>query len=94
MIFLVDDDSKALLSSLVARKGFDEDCLRFEVAKYCTSEEKSAKNHYQCFGGRLAELYDEVQNPTPRGWLLAWMERNSKARNVMLTTLVGVMIAP
>lgn len=39
------------------------------------------------------DLYDELQNPTPRGPLETWMERNSSFRYVMMATLAGVLIA-
>jgi len=39
------------------------------------------------------DLYDEIENPKPRGLLDTWLEQRSKARHVMLATLVGVMIA-
>lgn len=41
----------------------------------------------------MAAFYDEVQNPTPRGWLYTWLERKSGARYVMMATLIGVIIA-
>jgi hypothetical protein len=39
------------------------------------------------------DLYDEIENPKPRGLLDIWLEQRSKARHVMLATLIGVMIA-
>jgi len=45
------------------------------------------------FTGRLLELYDEVHNPQPRGWLQRQMERKSGARYMILATLVGVLFA-
>ncbi|ORY17649.1 hypothetical protein BCR34DRAFT_621819 [Clohesyomyces aquaticus] len=48
---------------------------------------------YHYFGSRLAELYDELQNPTLRGWFQTWLKRRSGARYVMMATLIGVVIA-
>lgn len=48
---------------------------------------------YQYWGSRLMDLYDEIENPKPRGLLEQWMERKSGARYVMMATLAGVMIA-
>jgi len=38
-------------------------------------------------------LYDELENPTPRGFFEKWLERRSGARYVMMATLTGVVIA-
>jgi hypothetical protein len=38
-------------------------------------------------------LYSEIENPKPRGFLGQCMERKSGARHVMMATLAGVMIA-
>ncbi|RYO90479.1 hypothetical protein DL763_005328 [Monosporascus cannonballus] len=45
------------------------------------------------FGSGLMELYEEVKNPTPRGFVERWFERKSGARYAMMATLVGVLIA-
>lgn len=39
------------------------------------------------------ELYDWMENQRPRGGMAAWLEQKSKARHVMLATLIGVIIA-
>jgi len=41
----------------------------------------------------LMDLYDEIENPKPRGILDTWLEQRSKARHVMLATLIGVIMA-
>jgi len=94
IIFPLDDpDSRAILQSLTSRQnaGFDPDCIRFESATIRKPEEKEINYYY--FGSRLVELYEEVQNPRPRGWLEKWLQRRSGARYVMLATLLGVIIA-
>ena len=88
---LTDRKSKTLLLSLTAKSSFDPDCLRFDSASIRNKDEKDIAYHY--FGERLAELYDEMENPTPRGSLEKWLERRSGARYVMLATLIGVIFA-
>ena len=39
------------------------------------------------------DLYEELENPKPRGWIEKWLERKSGARYVMMATLLGVVIA-
>lgn len=88
---LTDRKSKTLLLSLTSKSSFDPDCLRFDSASIRNKDEKDIAYHY--FGERLAELYDELENPTPRGSLEKWLERRSGARYVMLATLIGVIFA-
>lgn len=57
---------KKSLSSLTTTQDFDPDCLRFESASIRTDIEKDIPHHY--FGTRLAELSEELENPTPRGF--------------------------
>ena len=88
---LSDLKSRSLLQSLVSTSGFDPDCLRFESASIRNSDEKEISYHY--FGAQLADLYEELENPTPRGWVEKWLERKSGARYLMMATLIGVIIA-
>ena len=88
---LSDPKSRALLLSFTTTISFDPDCLRFESASIRNADEKDIAYHY--LGTRLLELYEEVENPTPRGWVEKWLERKSGARYVMLATLIGVVIA-
>lgn len=41
----------------------------------------------------MAELYEEIENPSPDGLFEKWLERRSGARYVMLATLIGVLFA-
>ncbi|PSN71043.1 hypothetical protein BS50DRAFT_570448 [Corynespora cassiicola Philippines] len=91
ILFPPGRESHALLSLLVSRHKFDEDCLRYESARY--RDEGEVASSYPYFGARLAELYDELQTPTPRGKLHTWLERKSGSRYVMMVTMVGVLIA-
>jgi hypothetical protein len=90
---LWDPESRALLQSLTSSRnaGFDPDCIRFESAAIRKPEEKGICYYY--FGSRLMELYDEVQNPKPRGRLEKWLQRRSGARYMMMATLIGVIFA-
>lgn len=88
---LTDRKSKSLLLSLTSTSSFDPDCLRFDSASIRNNDEKDIAYHY--FGERLAELYDELENPTPHGSLEKWLERRSGARYIMLATLIGVIFA-
>ena len=88
---LTDDKSRKLLLSLTTTASFDPDCLRFESTSLRNADERDITYHY--LGTRLLELYEEVENPTPRSWVEKWLERKSGARYVMLATLIGVVIA-
>jgi hypothetical protein len=88
---LSDHKSSALLLSLISTSSFDPDSLRFESTAIRDDNEKDVA--YHCLGTRLADLYEELKNPTPRGLFEKWLERRSGASYVMLATLVGVVIA-
>lgn len=91
ILFPLEPESQALLRSLVSKQSLDPDCLRFGSTSYRREGETNTK--YQYWGSRIMDLYDEIENPRPRGFLEKWLERRSKARHVMLATLVGVIIA-
>lgn len=88
---LSDTGSQALLRSLTVRKRFDPECLRIEHGSIRRENEEEIS--YLCFGARLADLYEEMENPTPRGRWEVWLQRKSGARYVMLATLIGVVFA-
>lgn len=88
---LSDSKSRSLLLSLTSKSFFDPDCLRFESADIRLPDEKNIPFHY--FGSRLADLFEELENPKPHGWIDKWLERKSGARHLMMATLVGVTIA-
>ncbi|KAM5362058.1 hypothetical protein ACJZ2D_012725 [Fusarium nematophilum] len=84
-------DAQILLRSLVSKHDLDPDCLKFEPSTYqLEGEGVSAYRHLEPL---LVELYEELDNPTPRGLLEKWLERKSGARYVMMATLGGVAIA-
>ncbi|KAI1161583.1 hypothetical protein F5B18DRAFT_429618 [Nemania serpens] len=88
---LHDAKSRQLLGALVRSHAFDPDSLRFESSALRGLQEESLR--YVYFADRLSELYEEVQSPQPRTWLDKQLQRHSSARYMMLTTLVGVLLA-
>ncbi|KAI0161860.1 hypothetical protein GGR52DRAFT_143317 [Hypoxylon sp. FL1284] len=88
---LSDPKSKHLLRYLVRTNGFDPETLQFEFAAIRRTEEENVRFFY--LADRLSELYNELQNPQPRGWLEKQMERKSGGRYMMMATLVGVIFA-
>jgi hypothetical protein len=88
---LSDPKSKRLLCSLIHECSLDPDILRFEFSSIRNAGEESVP--YVFLADRLADLYNELQNPKPRGWLGRQMERKSGARYMMMATLVGVLFA-
>ncbi|KAI1414438.1 hypothetical protein F5Y13DRAFT_158548 [Hypoxylon sp. FL1857] len=91
VLFPAEAESQTILRSLVARDDFDPDNCRVDTSSWLPLE--GEPNSYEYWGARLMRLYDELENPTPRGVLESWLERRSGARYVMLVTLVGVLIA-
>lgn len=76
----------------MSKKGFDPDILRLvDSSLYRSAVEQPIS--YQYWGSRLMDLRDELENPTPRGFVEKWMERKSGSRYVMMATLAGVIIA-
>ncbi|CVL02939.1 uncharacterized protein FPRN_00186 [Fusarium proliferatum] len=88
---LSDPRSKKLLRSLISKCSFDPDILNFEVSSVRRVGEESVP--YVYLADRLADLYNELQTPRPRGWLRQSMQRKSGARHVMMATLIGVIFA-
>lgn len=91
ILFPSDRVSQALLSDLVFKHSFDKDLLHYESARYRRSDDPEVT--YTYFGTRLAELYDELQNPTPRTKIEGWFEKKSGARYMLMATMIGVFIA-
>ncbi|PHH79457.1 hypothetical protein CDD82_2376 [Ophiocordyceps australis] len=88
ILFPLDSDSEGILRDLVYRQSFDPDCLRYDWA-----DGGEGDFSYIHFGGRLMDLFEEQQNPTPRSILEKWFQRKSGARFMMMATLVGILIA-
>ncbi|KAK5989221.1 hypothetical protein PT974_10723 [Cladobotryum mycophilum] len=94
LLFPRDSDSHSLLRSLVSKRGFDPDCLYLGAAPLRRDDDKhEADVKFLYLAPRLMDLFEEIENPKPRGLLDKWLEQRSKARHVMLATLAGVVIA-
>lgn len=91
ILFPFDSDSEQILRKLVSKESFDPDCLRYDSAIYRREGEEDTSYNY--FGGRLVDLFKELEDPSPRGILEKWFQRKSSARYMMMATLVGVIIA-
>ncbi|KAK6333702.1 hypothetical protein TWF730_003885 [Orbilia blumenaviensis] len=87
---LSDPSAVTLLQRLVVDKNFDEDCLRFEASAIRQPHETNTR--YLYFGARLADIYDELENPTPRGFISRWAKRKG-AGHANIATIVAVVIA-
>jgi len=92
VLFPDDEISQSLLGSLVSKNGFDPDIARIvDSSAHLSGTGEPVR--YQYWGSRLLDLYDELENPTPRGFFEKWLQRRSGARYVMMATLVGVAFA-
>ncbi|PFH57468.1 hypothetical protein XA68_15031 [Ophiocordyceps unilateralis] len=91
ILFPFDSDSEGILRDLVSRQSFDPDCLRYDCAGYRREGEEDIT--YSYFGGRLMDLFEEQQDPTPHSILEKWFQRRSGARFMMMATFVGIFIA-
>lgn len=91
VLFPYDPESQSLLRSLISKGKLDPDLQRVDSSIGDPISEDVMRFEY--WGSRLTDLYDELENPTPRGFFEKWLERKSGSRYVMMATLVGVMIA-
>ncbi|KAI9155688.1 hypothetical protein HJFPF1_08277 [Paramyrothecium foliicola] len=91
ILFPLDSESQSMLRSFVSKKGLDPDCVRVDSRPYRRTDENAIPLRY--WNLRLADLYDQIEHPTPSGFFERWMERRSGARYVMMATLGGVLIA-
>ncbi|KAK8084871.1 hypothetical protein PG997_006142 [Apiospora hydei] len=87
VLFPFNSDSEVLLRSLVRKESLDPDCTQYG---FVVGGDDFA---YSYFGSKLMDLYEEVDNPSPRGFMEKWVERKSGARYVMMATFIGVIIA-
>ncbi|KAH7121604.1 hypothetical protein EDB81DRAFT_891173 [Dactylonectria macrodidyma] len=90
VLFPDDEIPQSMLRNLISKDKFDPDIVRIvDLPHLCGTDERTK---YQYWGSRLLELYDELENPTPRGFLEEWLERKSGARYAMMVTLIGLFI--
>jgi hypothetical protein len=87
---LWDSESVALLQSLVSNASFDKDILNANDAFIGDDEENI---DFEYLWPRLSDIYHEIQDPRPRGWMANWLQRRSGARYVMLAAVMGVAFA-
>jgi len=90
---LTDKKSRRLLKSYVAGGTFDREIENFEFGAIRNNGEEHGAIPFFYLAERLSEIYAEVQNPPPRGWLENRLERRSGGRYMMLATLIGVGFA-
>ena len=76
---------------MVHKHGLDPSILSFESCNIRSPTEREPSYHF--LASRIMDLYEEQQNPTPRGRLEEWFERRSGARYTMMATLIGVAFA-
>ncbi|KAK3984062.1 hypothetical protein QBC44DRAFT_389647 [Cladorrhinum sp. PSN332] len=89
-----DPASQRILRRLIAKEGFDPGCRRSASSASGTAYGELPEGpKYRYWGTRLVDLFDEVDDPAPRGYFEKWLQRKSGARYAMMATLVGVMIA-
>ncbi|CAM1510078.1 Fc.00g004130.m01.CDS01 [Cosmosporella sp. VM-42] len=91
VLFPDDQISQSMLRNLVSRDKFDPDIARIFNARLHLNGTNAIV--YAYWGSRLMDLYEELENPTPRGYFEKWLERKSGGRYVMMATLAGVLIA-
>ncbi|EPS37795.1 hypothetical protein H072_8509 [Dactylellina haptotyla CBS 200.50] len=87
---LSDPSAVSVLRSLITEQGFDSDCLRFEAS--AIREPHEINTQYIYFGARLADIHDELEHPTPRGFLSRWAKRKSTG-HANIATIIGVILA-
>ncbi|KAH8890461.1 hypothetical protein GQ53DRAFT_650458 [Thozetella sp. PMI_491] len=93
MLFPPDRESTTLLRTLISKKGFDPLMRHISTISTQNSARWDARVNYSYWNSRLLDLRDEIENPKPRGLLVAWLEQRSKARHVMIATIAGVVAA-
>jgi hypothetical protein len=85
--------SYSILDSFVQRHSLDEDILKLEPCQYVRSTEAHSQLFYQYFAVRLQQLYEEIENPTPRSRLDKWIGQRIAQRHFMIATLAGLASA-
>ncbi|KAF9694934.1 hypothetical protein EKO04_007176 [Ascochyta lentis] len=94
VLFPPNQETYDLRSSLVRKEGFDTDLLFNESAGFRQHDEPMEIT-YAYFGNRLARLYDELKDPSPRNWFERLFEGGTKSaeRKMLMATTIGVLIA-
>ncbi|UPX12621.1 uncharacterized protein EKO05_0003162 [Ascochyta rabiei] len=94
LLFPPNQETSDLRGSLVRRQGFDADLLFNESAGFRRHDDLMEVT-YAYFGNRLARLYDELKDPSPRNWFERLFEGGTKSaeRKMLMATTIGVFIA-
>jgi hypothetical protein len=90
VLFPPDVSSQKLLASLVAKNDWDNGLRSDLTIPYHKDDDRDVP--YAYFGDRLEELYEELQAPTPHGWLQRRLKRRSETY-MLMATMYGVIIA-
>lgn len=91
VLFPPDSKSQAFLRSLISEQDMDPDYTLYNRSEYERDDETNVT--YMWLGPRLMDIHKELENPTPRGVLDEWLERNSRAKHVMLATIISAIVA-
>jgi hypothetical protein len=90
LLFPPDLGSHKLLEHLVSKSGWDKGLLSEMSTPY--RKDGDPEISYPYFGDRLEELHQEIQAPTPHGWLQRRLQRRSETY-ILMATMYGVIIA-
>lgn len=93
ILFPPGRESQVILSSLVKKGGFDKYMLRYTIEQLRRDDDPEVD--YRYFGVRLAELHNELKDPSPRNWFERLFEGGTKSaeRKMLMATTIGVFIA-
>jgi hypothetical protein len=86
-------ESKRFARHLTRKCGFEKNFLRYRIRWYGRDDDPDVDFSY--FGGRLRELIDELNDPSPRNWFERLFEGGTKSaeRKMLMATTIGVFIA-
>lgn len=93
ILFPYNTESEQMLQELIPKEGLDPECDDYDLVNREPFSGDSDGIEYSYFVNNLVDLYEEVENPTPRGRLNRWLQRKSGDRYVMMATIASVLIA-
>lgn len=80
--------SMRMLKALIRRDGFDKNGRTVHFPR-----EPPWDMTYEYWGDRLQTLYDIAQKRPPRSAIIAWFERHTTDRNVLIIAILGLFLA-
>ncbi|KAH5436442.1 hypothetical protein HBI47_074680 [Parastagonospora nodorum] len=89
VLFPASISSQKLLAYHVVKNGWDKGLLSDMSKPYRADDDPATA--FRFFGVRLKELYEELQAPTPHGWLQRRLKRRSETY-MLMATMYGVII--